>query len=123
MPFSLNAQTPVAVIGAGSMGAGIAQLAALSGHRVRLHDAQAGAADAALTRIAADLDGAVQRGKLAPPARDAALARIEVAETIDALADCGLVIEAIVERLDVKQVVFQRLEAVLAPDAVLATNT
>ncbi|MBC8057670.1 MAG: 3-hydroxyacyl-CoA dehydrogenase, partial [Rhizobiales bacterium] len=64
MAYSLNPQTIVAVIGAGSMGAGIAQLAAQSGHAVRLHDAQSGAAAAVLARIAADLDGAVKRGKL-----------------------------------------------------------
>ena len=123
MGYSLNSQTVVAVIGAGSMGAGIAQLAAQSGHAVRLHDAQAGAAATALVRIAADLDGAVKRGKLAPDERDAVLARIAVANDIAALAGCGLVIEAIVERLDVKQSVFRALEAVLGSDAVLATNT
>ncbi len=123
MGYSLNSQTAVAVIGAGSMGAGIAQLAAQSGHVVRLHDAQPGAAAAALTRIAADLEGAVKRGKLDTVERDAALARIAVADAIDGLAGCGLAIEAIVERLDVKQGVFRALEAALGPDAVLATNT
>ena len=123
MACLLNRSTVVAVIGAGSMGAGIAQLAAQSGHTVRLHDAQTGAAAAALGRIAADLDGAVKRGKLQPDERMAVLARITPAETLDALGGCGLVVEAIVERLDVKQGLFRALEKVLAPDAVLATNT
>ncbi len=123
MPYLLNRSTVVAVIGAGSMGAGITQLAAQAGHTVRLHDAQAGAAAAALGRIAADLDGAVKRGKLQPDERTAVLARITPAETLDALDGCGLVVEAIVERLDVKQGLFRALEKVLAPDAVLATNT
>ena len=123
MAYLLNRSTVVAVIGAGSMGAGIAQLAAQSGHTVRLHDAQAGAAAAALERIAADLDGAVKRGKLQPDERSAVLARITPAGTLDALDGCGLVVEAIVERLDVKQGLFRALEKVLAPDAVLATNT
>jgi 3-hydroxybutyryl-CoA dehydrogenase len=123
MGYSLNSQTIVAVIGAGSMGAGIAQLAAQSGHAVRLHDAQAGAAAAALARIGADLDGAVQRGKLGADERAAVLARITVADDFKALAGCGLAVEAIVERLDVKQSVFRALEAALGPDAVLATNT
>ena len=123
MAYLLNRSTTVAVIGAGSMGAGIAQLAAQSGHAVRLHDAQAGAAAAALGRIAADLDGAVKRGKLQPDERTAVLARITAADTLDALDGCGLVVEAIVERLDVKQGLFRALEKVLAPDAVLATNT
>ena len=123
MAYLLNRSSVVAVIGAGSMGAGIAQLAAQSGHAVRLHDAQAGAAAAALGRIAADLDGAVKRSKLQPDERSAVLARITAAETLDALDGCGLVVEAIVERLDVKQGLFRALEKVLAPDAVLATNT
>ena len=73
---SLDATTPVAVIGAGSMGAGIAQVAAQAGHAVRLFDLQAGAAARALARIADDLAGAVQRGKLAATERDATLARL-----------------------------------------------
>ncbi len=123
MAYLLNRSTAVAVIGAGSMGAGIAQLAAQSGHAVRLHDAQAGAAAAALGRIAADLDGAVKRGKLQADERATVLARISAADTLDALGGCGLVVEAIVERLDVKQGLFRALEKLLASDAVLATNT
>ena len=123
MPYTLNTSTAVAVIGAGSMGAGIAQLAAQSGHVVRLFDAQAGAADSGLKRIAADLDGAVKRGKLDAPSRDAVLARLSVAASIDQLADCALIVEAIVERLDVKQGLFRQLEGFIAADAVIATNT
>ena len=123
MAYSLNTSTAIAVIGAGSMGAGIAQLAAQSGHAVRLFEAKAGAADNGLERIAADIDGAVQRGKMDAPERDAVLARISVARSVEALAGCGLVVEAIVEQLEVKQGLFQQLEAVLAADAVLATNT
>ena len=123
MSYVLNPSTVVAVIGAGSMGAGIAQLAAQSGHQVRLHDAQAGAAAAALARIGADLDGAVQRGKLAADERAAVLARITVADSLAALEGCDLVVEAIVERLDVKQGLFRALEDVLGATAVLATNT
>ena len=123
MPYTLNTSTAVAVIGAGSMGAGIAQLAAQSGHTVRLFDAQAGAADNGLKRIAADLDGAVKRGKLDGPARDAVLTRLSVAASIDQLADCALIVEAIVERLDVKQGLFRQLEGFIGADAVIATNT
>ena len=115
MGYSLNTQTAVAVIGAGSMGAGIAQLAAQSGHAVRLHDAQAGAAAAALVRIGADLDGAVKRGKLDAAERDAVFGRIAVADSIAALAGCGLVVEAIVEKLEIKRQVFAQLEAALGP--------
>ena len=123
MTITLNSNTLIAVIGAGSMGAGIAQLAAQSGHDVRLYDAQADAAAAALVRIGSDLDGAVKRGKLQPAERDAVLARITLAETLESLEGCGLVVEAIVERLDVKQGLFRSLEKVLGPCAVLATNT
>ena len=123
MSYVLNQHTVVAVIGAGSMGAGIAQLAAQSGHSVRLHDALAGAAAAGLARIRADLDGAVQRGKLAADERAAVLARITLADSLAALEGCDLVVEAIVERLDVKQALFRALENVLGEHAVLATNT
>jgi 3-hydroxybutyryl-CoA dehydrogenase len=123
MNITLNSNSLIAVIGAGSMGAGIAQLAAQSGHGVRLHDALAGAAAAALVRIAADLDGAVKRGKLQADKRDAVLARITVAETLESLEGCGLVVEAIIERLDVKQGLFRSLEKVLGAGAVFATNT
>ena len=123
MGYSLNTQTAVAVIGAGSMGAGIAQLAAQSGHAVRLFDAQSGAADNGLKRIAVDLDGAVKRGKMDGPERDAVLARLSVAASIDKLAGCGLLVEAIVERLDAKQGLFRQLEGFIAPNAVIATNT
>ena len=121
--ITLNNTIPIAVVGAGSMGAGIAQLAAQSGHVVRLFDANPGAADAGLKRIAADLDGAVKRAKMDAATRDATLARIAVAGAIDGLGGCGLVVEAIVEKLDVKQALFRQLEELVAPDAVLATNT
>ena len=123
MTYLLNTSIPVAVIGAGSMGAGIAQLAAQSGHVVRLFDAQPGAADNGLKRIAADLDGAVKRGKMEDHVRDVTLAHIRIAESIEALAGCGLVIEAIIEKLEIKQGLFRQLETLLEPDAVLATNT
>lgn len=123
MDYTIDTGTTVAVIGAGSMGAGIAQVAASSGHRVRLFDAQPGAATKALERIAADLAGAVQRGKLDTKQRDATLAALAVVETIDKLEGCGLVIEAIVETLEVKQTVFRELEQLLDERAVLATNT
>jgi len=121
--YTLTPSTAVAVIGAGSMGAGIAQLAAQCGHAVRLFDAQPGAADNGVKRIALDLDGAVKRGKMELAVRDRTLDRITVAAGIEALAGCGLVVEAIVERLEVKQGLFRQLEALIAPDAVLATNT
>jgi 3-hydroxybutyryl-CoA dehydrogenase len=119
----LDATTRVAVIGAGSMGAGIAQLAAQSGHAVRLFDMQPGAAARALERIASDLDAAVQRGRLSPAERDAARERLVAVERLEDLAGCGLAVEAIVEKLEPKQQLFRQLEDVLGAQAVLATNT
>ncbi len=119
----LESDVSVAVIGAGSMGAGIAQLAAQCGHAVRLFDTQPGACERALARIDKDLAGAVERGRLDVAGRDAVRARIQAAADFDALAGCGLAVEAIVEKLDVKKVLFRELERVLAAEAVLATNT
>ena len=123
MTVILNTSIPVGVIGAGSMGAGIAQLAAQSGHVVRLCDANPGAADSGVKRIAIELEGAVKRGKMDADTRDDVLARIAVASGVEALGGCGLVVEAIVEKLEVKQALFRQLEEVVAPDAILATNT
>lgn len=113
----------VAVIGAGAMGAGIAQVAAQAGHRVLLYDALEGAAEKGRAGILAGLDGLVRKGRLTPEEHDAIAGRMAVANSLDALADAGLVVEAIVERLEVKRQVFAALEAVVAADAILASNT
>ena len=114
---------PVLVVGAGIMGAGIAQVAAQAGHLVLLHDARAGAAQQARDKLATTLDGLVAKGKLDPALAQAALARIR---PIDALAEASgarLVVEAVVENLAIKRQLFQDLEALVADDCVLATNT
>lgn len=123
MSFTLDTQTAVAVIGAGSMGSGIAQLAAQSGHKVRLFDAQAGAAEKALVRIDADLAQSVKKGRLDEHERGVIRARLAAVDTLDALVGCGLVVEAIIERLDAKQALFKQLEALLDATTVFATNT
>lgn len=105
------------------MGAGIALVAASAGHNVHLYDAQPGTADRAISRLSVDLSRLVERGKLSPERRDEHLARLHVANDVDALAAAGLVIEAIVENLEIKANVFQELEARVAPSAILATNT
>ncbi|MEO7010362.1 MAG: 3-hydroxyacyl-CoA dehydrogenase, partial [Caldimonas sp.] len=119
----LGRDTAVAVIGAGSMGAGIAQLAAQSGHAVRLFDSQPGATERALGRIDADLALALERGRIDEAERTAVRGRIRAAGTFAELAGCGLAVEAIVENLDAKKALFRELESVLGADAVLATNT
>lgn len=123
MPYALSTNTLIAVIGAGSMGAGIAQLAASKGHQVKLFDCQQGAAQKAYARIATELNKSVQRGHIDSATQANILARITVVETLTALADAGLVIEAIIEQLEAKRVLFQQLEAVVANTTVFASNT
>ena len=113
----------VAVVGAGAMGAGIAQVAAQAGHSVLLFDARAGAAEAGRAGILAGLDRQVDKGRMTPEARAAIAAAIRPAETLEALAPARLVVEAIVEDLAIKRDLFARLEALVAEDAILATNT
>ena len=110
----------ILVVGAGLMGAGIAQVAAQAGHQVALFDARAGAAAAAKSKLAATLEGLVTKGRLTADAAQATLARIT---PVEALASADLVIEAIVENLDIKRALFAELEALLPAEAVIATNT
>jgi len=112
-----------AVVGTGAMGRGIAQMAAQAGAEVWLFDAQAGAAAGARDALTKTWDTLQAKGKLDAAARDANVQRLRVAESLQDLAGCDLVIEAIVERLDVKQSVFKQLEDVVAADAVLVSNT
>lgn len=114
--------TLIAVVGAGTMGAGIAQVAARAGLLVRLLDAVPGAAERGLQRARADLDRLVERGRLAASERDAALARLSTAARSSDLAGCEALIEAVPEDLDLKRSVFREVDEVL-PDALLASNT
>ncbi|MEM7281040.1 MAG: 3-hydroxyacyl-CoA dehydrogenase NAD-binding domain-containing protein, partial [Pseudomonadota bacterium] len=113
----------IGVVGAGTMGAGIAQLAASFGHSVVLFDVVDGAADEAVSRIAAGLDRLVARGKKTQTYRDTCVENIQVATSLAAFKDCGLVIEAIVEGLDIKHELFKQLEAIVDTSTVLASNT
>jgi 3-hydroxybutyryl-CoA dehydrogenase len=123
MPYALDTGTIVGVAGAGSMGGAITQIAALAGHRVRLFDAQPDAAAKALERIAADLAGNVHRGRLDGARRDAALEAIGAIEHLDELEGCGLVVEAVAEKLEVKQALFREVEQFVDGNAILATST
>jgi 3-hydroxybutyryl-CoA dehydrogenase len=120
---ALSSRIPVAVVGAGTMGAGIAQVAALAGHPVLLHDTRPGAAAQAIAGIGRGLEALVGKGRLDAALAGRAQAALRPADTLEALAGCGLVIEAIVERLDAKTGLFQALETLVAPDCLLATNT
>ena len=123
MPFELVCDTPVFVVGAGIMGAGIAQVAAQAGHPVRLFDLREGAAAAAHAKLATTLDGLAAKGRLELSDAKAIAARIVVAERLEEAADAGLVVEAIVENLDAKRGLFRALEAIVAQACVLASNT
>lgn len=120
---ALELSSPVAVVGTGTMGQGIAQVALLAGHPVRLYDAVEGQAKAAGAAIAARLDRLVEKGRLTADDRSAAGERLAPVESLTELAGCGLVIEAILEQLAVKQSLFEELEEIVAEDCLLATNT
>ncbi|WP_428033860.1 3-hydroxyacyl-CoA dehydrogenase PaaH [Amphritea sp.] len=113
----------IAVIGAGTMGAGIAQVAASAGHQVLLFDAAEGAAKRGIDNTAKGLAKLVERGKMSQADVDALLTRLTPVEALSDLAPASLVIEAIVERLDIKQQVFGQLEEICADSTVIATNT
>jgi 3-hydroxybutyryl-CoA dehydrogenase len=114
----------VAVIGAGTMGHGIAQVAAMAGYETRLTDTSADSLSAAWTHIQSNLAGAVSRGKLTRTQADAAVANIvPVAELATAARDADLVIEAIVEDITIKQSLFRQLDAMVPDNTILATNT
>jgi 3-hydroxybutyryl-CoA dehydrogenase len=113
----------IGIIGSGAMGAGIAQVVATAGHPVRLLDQNAAALDRATASIAAGLRKLAEKGKLTTAAAEAAAARLHPTTALADFADCGLVIEAIVEDLAVKQQVFKEVEAVVPAECWLASNT
>lgn len=113
----------VGLVGAGAMGRGIAQIAAQGGCQVLLFDAQSGAADTARAAVQEQWQRLLSKGRISEEQLQAWSARLQPVADMAALKDCTLVVEAIVERLDIKQAVFAQLEAVVAPDAVLVSNT
>ena len=114
----------VAVIGAGTMGHGIAYAAALAGCAVRLTDADPAQLDRGMALVERAFATAIERGKCTPDARTAALARLAAAPSIaTAVEGAGIVIEAVPERLDLKRQLFAAIEPHAAPDALLASNT
>jgi 3-hydroxybutyryl-CoA dehydrogenase len=113
----------IAVVGTGAMGRGIAQIAAQAGSLVLLFDQQSGAAQNAQQTVCAQWDKLAEKGRLDAAQLAANKARLICADSLGALSGCDLVIEAIVERLDIKQALFAELEGILRADAVLASNT
>jgi 3-hydroxybutyryl-CoA dehydrogenase len=113
----------VAIVGSGAMGQGIAQIAAQAGSDVLLFDVQPEATRRAQTLIFAQWDSLLSKGRLDPGQVEQYKRRLLLADNLSALSDCHLVVEAVVERLDVKRSLFAELEAVVGPECVLATNT
>jgi 3-hydroxybutyryl-CoA dehydrogenase len=119
-----DAMRTIAVIGAGTMGHGIAYVAALAGFDVALADADPSQLARARARILASFDKAIERGKATEAQRDAALARLRTETSPPAAAaSADVVIEAVPERLELKRALFAELERCVRPDALLASNT
>lgn len=114
----------VVVVGAGTMGHGIAQVAAMAGHRVALTDASLDLAEAGLERIRANLDGGVDRGKVTAEEREATLSRLRSApDPAEAATDADIAIEAVPERIDLKVAILARLIEASPAHTILASNT
>jgi 3-hydroxybutyryl-CoA dehydrogenase len=113
----------MAVVGAGQMGSGIAQVAAQAGVEVVLADASADLARRSVEKLGATLGKLVEKGKLSAADRAAVLGRVRPAASLDDCAGVDLAIEAVVENGDVKKDIFRRLDALLPPHAILASNT
>ena len=113
----------IGVIGAGTMGGGIAQVCAATGYHVRLIDVDAAALDRALASIRGSVEKLHGKGKLSDAQRDAALSGIATGLDLAEASDAQLVIEAVSEALPLKQTIFRRLDELTAPDAILASNT
>ncbi|WP_233885564.1 3-hydroxybutyryl-CoA dehydrogenase [Paraburkholderia flagellata] len=111
------------IVGAGTMGSGIAQVAALAGLRVIMVDVSDAALDRGLTAVRGSLDRLIAKDKLDAAACDAALARIETSTDYQRLGAAGLIIEAATESLDLKLRILKQIEAVARPNAILASNT
>jgi 3-hydroxybutyryl-CoA dehydrogenase len=120
--MTFNIET-VGVIGAGQMGAGIAEVAAQAGLTVSLTDVAEERVNAALATINGHLSRQVAKGQIGEEERNAILNRIQVASTLDKLGDCDLVVEAAAENEEVKRKIFIALRSFLKPDAIVASNT
>ncbi len=113
----------IAVIGAGQMGAGIAQVAAQAGFDVVLRDIESRFVEKGIAGIARSLDKFVEKGKLTADARDTIFARVHGTTDLSECKDADLVIEAIIENADIKKKLFTDLDAIVKPGAVFASNT
>ncbi len=113
----------IGVLGAGSMGSGIAQVAASYGHNVVLYDTNIKAIEKAMDTMQKTLAKVVEKGKMTEDVKNALLSRIHSTDKMEEYAGCELIFEAIIENLEVKKSVFAKLEAIVGPDCILASNT
>ncbi len=120
---STAASQIIGVIGAGTMGAGIAQVAATAGHQVKLMDLREGAAQAAIAQIDKVFASLVNKERMSAEDRVSTLARISAVTNLSDMRDAAMVVEVIVENLAAKQALMRDLEAVVSPQTVLASNT
>lgn len=120
---ALSLHSTIAIVGAGTMGAGIAQVAAQAGHSVLLMDQQLATASTALQRLRQGLDRQVARNRLSQTEATAILSRITPTDQLQSLAGCVLVIEAIIENIAAKQQVIEQLMDICGPDCIYASNT
>jgi 3-hydroxybutyryl-CoA dehydrogenase len=123
MSAAAQSHDTLGVIGAGAMGAGIAQSALMAGLEVILHDSNGAALGKAQAEIEARLARLAEKGQMTREAVAAAARRLTLAERLEELAPAGVVVEAIIEQLEPKQRLFTALEQIVSPDTVLATNT
>jgi len=120
--MSLDAINKIGVVGAGTMGQGIAQVAALSGYEVILFDIHNSSLQVAEENITKNLDKGIEKGKVSIASKQAALAAIEFTDELSHVV-CDVVIEAVVENLEVKQELFSRLEDINSKETIMASNT
>ncbi len=113
----------IGIIGSGSMGSGIAQVAATAGHEVYLYDNNPAALTKAREKLLKILNRLVEKGRMTDPEAKAIFGRIYYMDNLSAFGDCGMIIEAIIENLDIKKKVFQNLESIVPEDCILASNT
>ena len=113
----------VGVVGAGSMGSGIANAFAMNGYQVILRDIKEEFLQGGLQRIEKFMEKSVQRGKLSQEDKEATLGRIQTSTELADFKEVDFVVEAVLEKMDLKQSVFKELEGIVRPEVVLATNT
>lgn len=112
----------IGVVGAGTMGSGIAQVSATSGYETVLHDLNNEILERALANMGKSLDKLIEKGKV-QESKDSILSRIKTTTKLEDFADCDLVVEAVFECFDVKKEVFEKLDSICKPETILATNT